>query len=156
MNRFFLLLCLLWSGVSLSQGFPRGCISQDHAFSNYNLLINETGGQRLFLIYNHSTALIELERQSTPDAFMSPSLSVQLGAGFWSAFASDITGLVFECHVKEGDNVRRVDCHDALSVCEYPHVKFALSNMGNYWVSANKPQREILEDAAAKGIYLKW
>ncbi|HAT8961810.1 TPA: enhanced entry protein EnhB, partial [Legionella pneumophila subsp. pneumophila] len=29
-------------------------------------------------------------------------------------------------------------------------------NMGNYWISTNKSQNEVIQESVAKGIYLKW
>jgi hypothetical protein len=139
-----------------ADGFPKGCEPRDYQFSNNNLVLNESGVQRLFVIYNQSTLSVEMQRRQTNDTFMSPSLSVSLAAGSWSAFASDLQNLEFECHVTKDENTQKVNCAQHLSVCEYPRAKFALSNMGNYWVSANKGQRDVINDAAAKGIYLHW
>ncbi len=87
---------------------------------------------------------------------MSPSLFVKLEPGSWAAFASDMPYLTFECRTTENEQTKLINCAEALEICEYPRAKFALSNMGNYWVSANKPQRDIVNDAASKGIYLHW
>lgn len=141
---------------SQAASFPRGCESQNFKFESSDLIMNETGEQRLFLLFNHTNQPVELQRHETSDTFMSPSLSVKLAPGSWAAFASDIPYLVFECHVTQNDNAKKAICADALDVCEYPRAKFALSNMGNYWLSANKSQHEIVQDAAAKGIYLHW
>ncbi len=108
------------------------------------------------IVKNISNATIELERHETEDVFMSPKLQSDLGASNWSAFASDIQGLHFNCYRNVDSNATKVDCRDVLSVCQYPRVKFALSNMGNYWVSTNKSQHQVIQDAVAKGILLRW
>lgn len=139
-----------------AENFPKGCEPRDYRFAGSNLVLNETGQQRLFVIYNRFSQPVEIQRRQSNDTFMSPSLSVKLGAGGWGAFASDLLNLEFECHVAQAGHAQKLACSQALEVCEYPRAKFALSNMGNYWVSANKPQREVINDAAAKGIYLHW
>lgn len=137
--------------------FPRGCQPIDFKFSAQEVVLNETGEQRIFLLYNHSPVSVELRRYPESSSFMSPSLSATLAPGMWGAFASDIAGLSFSCHVvQEGKAGEIVSCASALDICEYPRAKFALSNMGNYWVSANKSQHDIITDVANKGIYLRW
>jgi hypothetical protein len=150
MNRksMWLLGLSLLSAHVCAESFPKGCEPRDFHFAGSNLILNETG--------DHSSQPVEIQRLRTNDTFMSPSLSVNLGAGAWGAFASDLLNLEFECHIKQGSNSQKMHCSQALEVCEYPRAKFALSNQGNYWVSSNKPQHEVINDAAAKGIYLHW
>jgi len=136
--------------------FPRGCEQMGHQFKDNDLVINDAGSQTLFLVNNISRSQIELKRRQDEDAFMSPSLSAKLLAGRWGAFASDVKSLHFQCYkVFKGDKAL-VDCQSVLAVCQYPRVKFALSNMGNYWVSSNKSIRNTLRDAKKKGISLRW
>lgn len=147
--------CLLGLNV-FAEGFPRGCEARDYQFIDYDLVLNKTGDQQLFLIQNRSSISVALGRRQGADDFMSPSLSAKLDPGRWAAFASDMPHLYFECHITEGEKARKIDCAQVLDVCEYPRAKFALSNMGNYWVSANKSRYDIVQDAASKGIYLHW
>ncbi|PJD91397.1 MAG: enhanced entry protein EnhB [Legionella sp.] len=153
------------SSISLAQPpappsiFPRGCESSDFAFQKNFLVLNQFGKQSFYLIQNHSNQAIELEHYETkPDAFMSPKLEAKLGPSHWSAFASDIPHLYFQCFVRQQDGDTRVEinCSDVLDVCKYPRVKFALSNQGNYWVSTDKVRQQVLTDATAKGIFLHW
>jgi hypothetical protein len=97
-----------------------------------------------------------LERHETGDAFMSPPLQATLDPMNWGAFASDVKNVNFKCYKHIGENTSQVDCRDVLEVCQYPRVRFALSNMGNYWISSNKSQYAVIQDSVAKGIYLKW
>jgi len=138
--------------------FPRGCEVSGFGFMDNYLVLNETGEQAFYLIQNRSDKKIELERQETQDAFMNPQLQSKLDPLNWSAFASDIANLHFKCFSYSGlDRERQlINCRDALEVCQYPRVKFALSNMGNYWISTNKAQNQVIKDATAKGIYLRW
>ncbi|KTD51687.1 enhanced entry protein EnhB [Legionella quinlivanii] len=150
------ILSLLASVSSYAEGFPRGCEVTGFGYNGYNLVLNETGEQSFYLIQNRSTHHVELQRIETKEVFMSPPLTAKLQAANWAAFASDEKEFNFQCFVVEDNNTEKVDCREVLDVCQYPRAKFALSNMGNYWVSTNKPQREIINDAAAKGIYLRW
>lgn len=155
--RTFLALFTIILTTSLyAESFPNGCEARNYKFEGNDLIINETGDQRLYLLYNHSNEVIELTRRGSGELFMSPSLLVKLSPKTWGAFASDIPYLAFQCHINNGQNVRKINCGATLDVCEYPRAKFALSNMGNYWVSANKSKHEIVSDAASKGIYLRW
>lgn len=137
--------------------FPRGCEVMGYGFSQHFLILNQTGNQTLYLIQNHSSRTIELEHYETqPDAFMSPKLESQLSANHWAAFASDVKNLYFQCFVRNQEERVAVDCGEILDVCQYPRVKFALSNKGNYWVSTDKQKQQVLNDASAKGIFLHW
>jgi hypothetical protein len=136
--------------------FPHGCEVSGFGFSNNQLLVNDNGQQAFYLIQNRSSQPVELQRLENQDEFMAPSLTAKLNPMNWGAFASDVQNLRFQCFIRENDAVKTVDCSEVLDVCKYPRVKFALSNMGNYWVSTNKSQGEIITDATKKGIYLRW
>jgi hypothetical protein len=125
-------------------------------YNQSNLILNETGEQSYYLIQNRSDAKIELERHDTADAFMSPPLQASLESMNWAAFASDVKNVNFKCYKHVEENTSLVDCREVLEVCQYPRVRFALSNMGNYWISINKPQQDVIQESVAKGIYLKW
>lgn len=139
-----------------SEPFPRGCEVIGFGYNAGRLVVNETGKQSFYLIRNHSAIPIKMQRVETRDVFMSPPLTAQLEPSNWAAFASDVAEFNFECLRTENETLTAIDCRDVLEICEYPRVKFALSNMGNYWVSVNKPQQQIINDAVSKGIYLKW
>lgn len=136
--------------------FPRGCEVTGFGYSENYLILNESGNQAYYLIQNRSDSKIELERFDNSDAFMSPPLQTSLDSMNWAAFASDVKNLNFKCYKHVEDNTSLVDCRDVLEICQYPRVKFALSNMGNYWISTNKSQNEVIQESVAKGIYLKW
>ncbi|WED44407.1 enhanced entry protein EnhB [Legionella cardiaca] len=136
--------------------FPHGCEVSGFGFGQNHLIVNDNGLQSFYLIQNRSNQPIELQRIETREVFMSPSLNVKLDPLNWAAFASDIENLHFQCFIKENETIKTLDCRDVLDVCQYPRVKFALSNMGNYWVSTNKGQNEVITDATKKGIYLRW
>ncbi|MFT4058590.1 MAG: enhanced entry protein EnhB [Legionella sp.] len=147
---------LLISSAHALNSFPRGCEVTGFAYSQNYLILNDTGKQAYYLIQNHSDSRIELEHQASEEAFMSPPLHATLDSMNWGAFASDIKNLNFRCYKHIGEGTSPVDCRDVLDVCQYPRARFALSNMGNYWVSFNKSQSGIIQESVAKGIYLKW
>lgn len=149
-------LSVLFVNSSVAAVFPRGCEVTGFAYSDNKLVLNDSGEQSYYLIQNRSDAKIELERHDTADAFMSPPLQASIDSMNWSAFASDVKNLNFKCYKHVEDKTDLINCGDVLDVCRYPRVKFALSNMGNYWISTNKTQNEVIQDSVAKGIYLKW
>lgn len=136
--------------------FPRGCEVSGFGYNSNNLILNDNGDQAYYLIQNRSDSKIELERHESGDAFMTPPLQASLEPLNWAAFASDVKNLNFKCYKHQDENTSIIDCRDVLEVCQYPRVRFALSNMGNYWISANKSQNEVIQDSVTKGIYLKW
>ncbi|CAM2873210.1 hypothetical protein [Legionella worsleiensis] len=155
-NKTLLLSALFVNSAYAVSIFPRGCEVSGFGYQNNFLILNETGKQSYYLIQNRSDAKIELERHETGDVFMSPPLQATIEPLNWAAFASDVSNLNFKCYKHIEEDTITVDCRDVLEVCQYPRVRFALSNMGNYWISANKAQNEIIQDSVAKGIYLKW
>lgn len=149
------LLCFVTTTANAAV-FPRGCEVSDFGFQDSHLILNEHGNQALYLIQNHSDKAIDLEHVETKDLFMSPKLHSKLDPLNWAAFASDTSNFHFKCFIQGEDITTTVNCADVLDVCQYPRVKFALSNMGTYWISTNKEQNQVIKDAAAKGIYLRW
>lgn len=137
--------------------YPRGCEeTKNFGFGQNVLILNATGDQAYFLIQNKSPNTIEFQRSDANEGFMTPPLQATLEASNWAAFASDVKNLNFKCYTRQNENTALVDCKDVLDICQYPRARFALSNMGNYWISSNKPQEAVIQDSVAKGIYLKW
>lgn len=136
--------------------FPRGCEVTGFGYNGTNLVLNELDQQSFYLMQNHSPKPIKMERVAVKDAFMSPPLSATIDPNQWAAFASDVANMHFQCFSDDKTNPVKIDCREVLEVCQYPRAKFALSNMGNYWVSVNKEQRQVINDSTAKGIYLRW
>ena len=142
--------------ATLASALPRGCEVTGFGYSDNYLIFNDNGQQALYFLQNRSNKIIELEHHETKEVFMSPKLHSKLDSLHWSAFASDIENLHFKCFTQEGENTTMINCSDVLEVCQYPRVRFALSNMGNYWVSTNKDQGQVIKEAVAKGILLRW
>lgn len=144
------------SMASTPNPFPHGCEVKGFDYKENNLIINQTGDQSFYLVQNRSNQPIELQRFEAQEVFMSPPLKAKLEPSNWAAFASDVANFNFQCFINENDANKQVNCSEVLDVCQYPRVKFALSNMGNYWVSINKPQSQVINESASKGIYLRW
>lgn len=136
--------------------FPHGCEANGFTFTDNYLILNDDSKQTVYFLHNLSSNTIQLERHETRDIFMSPKLQSFVAPKNWSAFASDEKNLYFLCHKKNEEVLELVNCKEVLEVCRYPRAKFALSNMGNYWVSTNKSLESVIKEAVAKGIYLKW
>jgi len=151
-----LMTICLNSIAAVANTFPHGCEVTGFGFEENHLVINQTGNQSFYLIQNRTTFQVELQRFETQETFMSPSLTAKLEPSNWAAFASDVANLYFQCFINENGSVKNIDCREVLEVCQYPRVKFALSNMGNYWVSTNKTQSEVINESANKGILLRW
>ena len=153
---FYISFLFLSTAPAWSTTFPHGCEVQGFAFTGRDLLVNNKGDQAFYLIHNNASQDIQLQRIEDPTAFMSPPLTAKISPDQWAAFASDIQNLPFECVYVHDNRTTTVNCSDVLDICQYPRAKFALSNMGNYWLSVDKDQRTIINDAVAKGIYLHW
>ncbi len=154
-----LLICGILStdAFAAATHFPHGCEVSDYGFVENDLVLNEQGNQAYYLIQNHSDRKIELEHIETrPDVFMSPKLETKFDPSRWAAFASDVANMHFRCYTQENGERIVMNCRDTLDVCRYPRVKFALSNMGNYWVSTNKVVEQVIKDSVSKGILLRW
>ena len=142
--------------AAAANAFPHGCEVRGFGYSENYLIVNDNGAQSFYLIQNRSTTPIELQRYETREVFMSPPLTAKLEPSNWAAFASDVENLHFQCFTKQNENSVKINCRDVLEVCQYPRAKFALANMGNYWVSINKTQFDVITEATNKGIYLRW
>lgn len=153
----YLLILLSYPIYSVNaEIFPRGCELKDFGYENDRLILNSTGQQSFYLIQNRSNREIRLQRVELRDIFISPPLTAKISAMNWAAFASDVENFNFQCFILENDNAFPIDCQNVIDICKYPRARFAKSNMGNYWVSINKLQQQVLNDAVTKGIYLKW
>ncbi len=146
-----------FTSLTIAATFPRGCEVSGFGFNQNYLIVNDTDAQSFYLLQNYSKKPIALRRVETkPDTFMSPTLATELDPMAWAAFAGDIEGIHFLCSEKENGNFAQVNCSEVIEICRYPRVKFALSNMGTYWVSTNKSQSQVIQEAIKKGILLRW
>tara|TARA_Y100001956_G_scaffold82770_1_gene105495 strand:+ start:3147 stop:3644 length:498 start_codon:yes stop_codon:yes gene_type:complete len=150
------ILLIYMAQSSFAAIFPKGCEKTGFGYNGPLLTFNHANEQAYFLIHNRSYQPIKLKHVETTDVFMSPSLTAYLKPNYWAAFASDMPEQLFQCVVIEEKIPKQVNCRDVLDVCQYPRVKFALSNMGNYWVAVNKAQRQVIQESTKKGIFLKW
>lgn len=151
-----LVIAVAFSTGIHAQPFPRGCEPTGYGYNGNYVVLNPEGRQTFFLIQNRTPTMIQLQRHETRDVFMSPRLEANLAPSAWAAFASDEPNFNFQCFTKNGENLNRISCSEVLNICQYPRARFALSNMGNYWVSTNRSQDLVIKEAVAKGIYLKW
>jgi hypothetical protein len=152
----FILAGLMSAHAAIAEPFPRGCESSGYGFQGPFVTFNDSGLQKYFLIQNRSMTTIELERVSTETSFMNPKLQSKIGPGQWAAFASDISNTHFRCIQRQDGDMIALECRNVLQICQYPRVKFAISNMGSYWVATNKGLQQVISESTAKGIYLKW
>lgn len=149
-------LFTLTTHSSYAANFPKGCHAQGYQFIDGRLKLNDEGNQTLYLIKNHSKEHVKLKRYEEQESFMAPSLRAKLLPRRWAAFASDVKAFEFSCSTVATATDHKSHCDQVLSICQYPRVKFATSNMGNYWVSINKSLRNTMRDAIRKGILLRW
>ncbi|WP_028387859.1 hypothetical protein [Legionella fairfieldensis] len=150
------MITLSFCSMAATNSFPHGCEVTGFGFDQNYLILNDNGAQSFYLVQNRSNNQVELQRYETRDVFMSPPLTARLDPSNWAAFASDVENLHFQCFINESEGLTKIDCRDVLEVCKYPRAKFALSNMGNYWVATNKTQSQVINEATSKGIYLRW
>lgn len=150
--RFFLYIILSFCLNAHALSYPRGCEVRGFNYINSYLVLNEDGKQRLYFLKNTSATPLKLRRYETRDVFLSPDLEVIINPGNWAAFASDIQNVHFQC----SQDLLQIQCRDVLDICQYSRVKFALSNMGNYWVASDKSLKDTIETSASKGILLRW
>lgn len=150
-------LSILGIAHAKSSFYPRGCEVKGFGYSDEYLILNEDGEQTFYLVQNKSKKQIELEHHELdPEVFMSPKLENKISPNRWAAFASDVKNMYFSCfYIEKGQRVQ-TKCSDVLDICQYPRVKFALSNSGNYWVSTNKSQNQVVRESIKKGIFLRW
>ena len=148
--------CMLTPSAIAATSYPRGCEVSGFGFSDPGLILNDTGTQKYFLLQNRFDMPIELERVESDDVFMSPKLQCKLSTNNWAAFASDVQNVYFNCFSIVNNERMPIKCSEVINICEYPRAKFPLSNMGNYWISTNKSQQQVITDSARKGILLKW
>jgi hypothetical protein len=155
---YSMLLCLLTMTAKYSHAFPRGCELRGYGNDGEQIVLNQTGAQTYYLMENTSAERIQVQRVETHGTFISPALAIRLEPKNWAAFASNIENFHFQCMQLDAENnaANLIPCSSVLSVCQYPRVRFARTNLGNYWVAYNKSQESVIHETAAKGIYLKW
>lgn len=151
-----LLIALFADNLAYATSLPRGCEVIGFGFYDNYVMLNDTPNQTFYLLQNFSDQKIELERLETRKIFMSPSLLIYLDPFKWAAIAIDLQNLYLQCFSKKNEIREQIACGDVLEICKYPRAKFALSNMGSYWVATNKTQKEVIREAVRKGIYLHW
>lgn len=135
-----------------SNSFPHGCESVGFHFSDKEIILNEDGEQTIYFIENNSSKPLEVKYDEKKNVFMSVGWHTNLSAKRWAVFASDQKAQHFRCFEKG----EQVSCGQSLRVCQYPRVKFAVSNQGSYWVAQNMSLNQAKRKAIKTGILLRW
>jgi len=143
-------------GTAAATSFPKGCEASGFQYDGLELVLNEEGKQTLYFIKNNDRQGITLKYREDKAVFMSAGWQTDVSPRRWAAFAADEKNMHFQCIARGRHQQEQVDCKQVLELCQYPRVKFAGSNMGNYWVSENKSLRQTMRAAIKKGILLRW
>ena len=87
---------------------------------------------------------------------MSLAWQARLNKNMWATIAISEENMNFNCnHISKGQ-IKLINCANAIRICQYPRVKFTLSNLGTYWIAKNKTLRNSMSKAIKKGILLSW
>jgi hypothetical protein len=171
-SRTFLSLSLLFLAFSLSsetfakqknkqpKRFPLGCNAVGYSMDDSNLTLQPfvvDSPQTIYFIHNISNKTIHLSAPAPEDALVAPDYDVDIDSNRWAAFAMDRNSLIFRCTLSSDNEEKTpVSCGTSLELCQYPCVRFAAHNGGNYWPSKNKDrQQTIYEVNRITGILLK-
>ncbi len=155
---FCILFFILFSSVINANqlGLPRGCEAIGFEFKDNNIILNQLNEQSIYFIQNISQSIIYLLHQEKTQVFMSLSWQAKLNKNLWATLALNEANMNFNCNKITKGQISIVNCTDVIRVCQYPRVKFTLSNQGTYWISKNKKLRQSMSKAIKKGILLSW
>ncbi len=148
-------------GANAAKLFPNGCTSVGHSYSHYTLDLNlDAAGQThsLYFIYNKSTRTVRFYQMRSDDDGYVMNLNNEIHQFQWGVFAINDHDTKFICTNYDSDyNYGKIiDCETALVVCEYPNVKFAINNYGNYWAVPSSSRSAAIRSVVRQGILLKW
>lgn len=153
-------LAFLANSAMAARDFPRGCEAIGYEFQDGQLVLQpkpEEGQQALYMIHNISNDNIVIANEPPEDAIVAAVWETDVKRYRWASFAMNKSDVRFNCNVvKYRDDKQKVNCADVVKVCTYPRAKFALGNMGTYWVTTNKSQSDAVRKAIQKGILLRW
>jgi len=137
--------------------FYPGCHEVGHRFVDNQLVLEplkvEDYDQTVFFIHNVSSDNLVLRYVPTTRDDIFPLWQTEIDSNRWAAFATDRTGMRFSCSSIYDDY--KINCQQALEVCQYPRAKFAAHNKGNYWLSGNKFKYPTRSEVIHKGVLLR-
>ena len=153
---FLLSICLTKLQAAELLGFPRGCEAMGFEYDNESVVFNHHGAQTLYFIQNISNSIIEIKHKSKSPVVVDLGWQATLAQKRWAGFAINEANMLFNCQSLDKGKVHPVTCHEVIRICQYPRVKFTLSNQGNYWIDRNKSLRKVMSKAINRGILLSW
>ncbi len=143
------------------KSYPTGCKTVGYKFSNGAMILTPVGDnqpQTIYFIQNKSNQDIALMQQRNGTEPYIMHHDNMLKANQWAAFATNLRDVKFIC-INSKDTTTTIksilDCGNILKVCEYPNVKFPISNRGSYWAATNMSMSELVHEVIHQGMLLK-
>lgn len=136
--------------------FPKGCEVMGFQWDSPRLRLNQLGEQTIYFIQNISNKLITINHKSSQPFFMDMGLHAALKKNKWLSLAVNEQEMKLSCSSVSANSEKVIPCEENIRICQYPRVKFALSNQGTYLIAKNASLRQAMRKAINKGILLKW
>lgn len=144
-----------------SKPYPTGCETVGFSYEHGALLLasnTKATPQSMYFIHNVSKRSIEFHQARDGSHPYIMHSHTTLRPNQWAAYATDQTETKFICTTasKKKYQGRVLDCKKLLKICQYPKVKFALNNRGNYWATTNKTKNSAVRTVIRQGTLLRW
>lgn len=141
--------------------FPNGCTSDGFSFSHYTLNLHlDAAGQThsIYFMYNKSNHTVRLYQMRNDSDGYVMNLNNEIHPFEWGVFAINDHDTKFICtrYDRDYNYGKIIDCEDVFRICEYPNVKFAANNYGNYWAVQSKSRSSAIRSVVRQGVLLKW
>ncbi len=131
-SRIISLILVLPYCAHAALGLPRGCETIGYEFRDGALVLNQLGEQTIYFIQNIRQSNIHLKHGKSNNEFMKLGWQAQLSHQRWAAIAVSEKDMDFKCEILNKGQANPINCQTAIRICQYPRVKFALSNQGTY------------------------
>lgn len=135
---------------------PNNCLDSQYQYIDEQLLLSPLVTepiQRLYLVKNTSPDTVILTH-TNEDYLVSLGWRSKIDKDRWSAFGVDTSDFLIDCKRQDGETILPIACEAVLAVCYIPDTRFALSSLGSFWVSENKPLNQALVEVRRKGVKL--
>ena len=145
----------------IDKPYPTGCEAVGFSYKYGVLLLKsntESTPQSIFFLHNISKKAIEFYQvRDGSHPYIMHSHNT-LGPDQWAAYATDQSETKFICTTASKTKYQGgiLDCEKSLKICQYPKVKFALNNRGNYWATTNQTKNSAVKTVIRQGTLLRW
>lgn len=137
-----------------SRGLPLGCANTNISFSDNDIILGKgvSKDSHVYLLYNKSKTKFVLNHVERPGT-AAAGWGSEIEPNHWSAIMLTEPNFNMTCTEYDGAFTKILNCADVLKACQLdPKYNGGFVEQGSYWITEDKPFRDLYPSIRARGL----